>query len=365
MPITKRLFPAAVAAATVVSLFAGTVPADAASTCGSACRLTKAARSFVQATGGPPAIVITVRHGGSSKTITGGVADLQAQEPPSADDEMRVASVAKAYSGAVALSLVSDGQLSLDDTVGELLPTLPRRWAHVTLRQLLDHTSRIPDFSQQPSFRDALIADPQHAPTPATLLDYARDVPLQPRRANNYHYSNSDNVIVALMAAAVTHNSYEDDLESQVLRPLGLGRTSLPTGSSLTPPFLHGYALSADDPPEDVTSLFTPGWAWASGGVVSTPTELARFVRAYVSGKLFNKTTRHAQFQFVAGSSEPPGPGTNAAGLALFRYSMACGTVYGHTGNTAGYTQFAAASANGADSVTVSVTAQITPSSDP
>ena len=41
-------------------------------------------------------------------------------------------------------------------------------------------------------------------------------------------------------------------------------------------------------------------------------------------------------------ASEPPGPGKNSAGLGIFRYETRCGTVWGHTGNYPGYTQFAA-----------------------
>jgi D-alanyl-D-alanine carboxypeptidase len=58
---------------------------------------------------------------------------------------------------------------------------------------------------------------------------------------------------------------------------------------------------------------------------------------------------------FRRGSSSPPGPGTNAAGLALFRYTTRCGVVYGHTGNFPGYTQFAAATADGSRSVTTTL----------
>jgi D-alanyl-D-alanine carboxypeptidase len=57
----------------------------------------------------------------------------------------------------------------------------------------------------------------------------------------------------------------------------------------------------------------------------------------------------------------PPGPGKNSAGLGIFRYQTRCGTVWGHTGNFFGYTQFMAASANGRRSVTVSVNEQLTP----
>jgi D-alanyl-D-alanine carboxypeptidase len=62
-----------------------------------------------------------------------------------------------------------------------------------------------------------------------------------------------------------------------------------------------------------------------------------------------------------AGSSGPPGPGTNSGGLGIYRYSTRCGTVYGHTGNTPGYTQFMAASRDGKRSAVVSVNAKINP----
>jgi hypothetical protein len=79
-------------------------------------------------------------------------------------------------------------------------------------------------------------------------------------------------------------------------------------------------------------------------------------------GRLFSSKTRSKQRKVIeGGSSEPPGPGKNAAGLALFRYRTRCGTVWGDTGNTQGYTQFAAASPDGRRSVTVSVNAQHTP----
>ena len=94
---------------------------------------------------------------------------------------------------------------------------------------------------------------------------------------------------------------------------------------------------------------------------MSTPADANRFVRAYVKGSLTDAATRSKQFRFVKGTSEPPGPGTNSAGLAIFRYRTDCGTVFGHTGNTLGYTQFIAASSNGSNSVSITVNEQITP----
>jgi D-alanyl-D-alanine carboxypeptidase len=100
------------------------------------------------------------------------------------------------------------------------------------------------------------------------------------------------------------------------------------------------------------------------GGMVSTPAELNRFVRGYVGGELFDAGVQAQQRDFRAGSSEPIGTGANAAGLALFRYGTSCGVVFGHTGNTLGYTQFVAASPDGSRSVTVSMTVRRTQGDD-
>jgi D-alanyl-D-alanine carboxypeptidase len=67
------------------------------------------------------------------------------------------------------------------------------------------------------------------------------------------------------------------------------------------------------------------------------------------------------QLAFVSGHSEPPGPGRNSAGLGVFRYRTSCGTVYGHTGNTFGYTQFISSSLDGRRSAVVSVNGQYHP----
>ena len=90
---------------------------------------------------------------------------------------MRIASASKAYNGAAALALVARGALSLDDTIGELLPRFPRAWHAVTLRQLLNHTSGLPDYFGLRAQR-ALAASPGRAPSPDRLLDFVADRPL-------------------------------------------------------------------------------------------------------------------------------------------------------------------------------------------
>jgi D-alanyl-D-alanine carboxypeptidase len=319
--------------------------------------LDRALKELVAMEGGPPGVIAVIQRGEHRKVHTFGVRNIKSGLPIRVDDRMRIASAAKAFSGAVALSLVSEGTLSLHDTIGKRLPKLPKAWWEVTLRQLLNHTSGIPDFSQDPAFQEAVVASPTKAPPPKELLSFVEDEDLLFDPGSEYHYSNSDNIVVALMAEAATGMSYEDLLRERVYKPLGLRKTTLPRGPNLRKPFIHGYDLS-----EDVSKVLAAGWAWASGGIVSTPADLNAFIRGYVGGKLFDKRTQAKQRRVVeGGGSEPPGPGKNSAGLGIFRYETRCGTVWGHTGNTAGYTQFMAASPNGRRSVTVSINSQLTP----
>jgi D-alanyl-D-alanine carboxypeptidase len=322
--------------------------------------LRSALAGLVATRGGPPGAIAVLQHGDATSVLTAGSAVAGTSTPLQATDHVRIASVAKAFSGAVALGLVAQGKLSLDDTIGRVLPTLPKAWASATLAELLQHTSGVPDFSKSPAFQQAVNGSPHSAPPPQQLLSYVASDPLKFAPGSRYEYSNSDNVIVALMTQAVTGQPYDAVLSQVVTQPLGLAQTSLPTTAAMPDPFVHGYAPQPPANPEDVSQVLAPGWAWASGGIVSTPSDANRFVRAYVRGATTDMAIRRRQFLFVNGNSEPPGPGVNAAGLAIFRYNTSCGTVYGHTGNTPGYTQFIAASANGARSVSVTVSAQIT-----
>jgi D-alanyl-D-alanine carboxypeptidase len=141
-----------------------------------------------------------------------------------------------------------------------------------------------------------------------------------------------------------------------VFAPAGLSATSFPKRVPLPRPFIHGYLVAPGAEPQDVSTFLSPSGAWASGAIVSTPLDLNRFIRSYLGRHFFGVAQQRQQMRFVAGGqSSPPGPGSNSAGLALFRYRTRCGTVYGHTGNFPGYVQFAAATADGRRAVTTSL----------
>jgi len=218
---------------------------------------------------------------------------------------MRVASVSKAFTGATALALVRRGLLSLDATIGEVLPDLPAAWHAVTLRQLMNHTSGVPDFIANDAAQDAVRAAPTSPPGPRELLQFVEDRPLGFAPGSRYRYSNSDNIIVGLMVAAAAGTTFEAQFRTQVLTPLRLRGTSLPAGTRLRPPALRGYAPDPPGAPVDATAMLAAGWAWTAGGIVSTPADMNAFIRAYVSGRLSGPAVRAQQRRTRPASPSP------------------------------------------------------------
>ncbi|WP_436643101.1 serine hydrolase domain-containing protein [Microbaculum sp. FT89] len=365
---TTALGQAAVAGALLTTIASGT-PAEAGRAAVTPRQLQQALDRLVIRPDGPPGAIVVVRRGGKRQVFTAGTATVCAvrgglpcrtYRRPRAGDAMRIASVSKTFSGAAALALVTDGALSLDDTIGTVLPDLPAGWHPVTLRNLLNHTSGLPDFAKSPNFGPTISASPHRAPPPRVLLSFVEDQRLAFAPGTAYAYSNSDNIVVGLMVEKAAGKPYAKVLKQRVYRPLKLKRTELKNRAAMPRPYMHGYSIEDDGSYDDVsTDIAFGGYAWASGGIVASPSDLSKYVGAYVGGDLFGKQARKAQFRFRGGdTSSPPGPGRNAAGLALFRYKTRCGSVYGHTGSILGYTQLIAASRDGRRSVTFSINTQ-------
>jgi D-alanyl-D-alanine carboxypeptidase len=357
----RSLVVACVALATLVVV----VPASGAATSKADTALQKAIDAFIKRPDAPAGISVVVQRDADPELFTAGYGNEVTTAPFALSDAMRLASVAKAFSGAAAMSAVADGKLTLDSTVGEILPQQSATWAKVTLAQLLQHTSGIPDFSKSPEFQQTVGAALETPQPPEQLPTYVADQPLAFASGSKYAYSNTDNILVGLMVSAVDGTPYEQSLQARVYGPLGLTATSLPSGVAMPTPFIHGYQPDPPNADEDVSEVIAAGWSWASGGIVSTPQDANQFARGYASGKETNAATKKQQFTFRPGKSEPTGPGTNSAGLGIFRYQTKCGTVYGHTGNTPGYTQFIASTDDGTRSTVVSINGQITPERNP
>src|SRR5262249_20033676 len=274
----------AIVAATALAIAAAPVGASPARKADRT--LDTALANLAHTAGGLPGVSALIDRGGKVRFHRAGLRTVPHGQPFRSDDFMRIASTSKAYSGAVALILVDDGALSLDDTVGELLPGLPAAWSGITLRELLQHTSGIPAYELQPEFIAKFTTNLRQYFTPMDIIDFVKDKPLLFPPGSKYSYSDTDNFVIGLMAQKALGISYERQLRKFVLKPLGLRQTFLPHGFDMPRPFIHGYDLDPGEPAQDISTLISMSGLWASGGMTSTPRDMDRFIRAYAGGQL-------------------------------------------------------------------------------
>jgi len=357
--VPKNRGAAAIAAILVILLGLLLAPAAPAKFRGAPnSKLQKALNHIVASNVGPPGISVLIDRGKHTEFLQAGTADDDSYRPPTPFEAFRIASVSKGFNAYLTTTLTGRG-LSFETTLGESIPDVLPAGETVTLHQLLQHTSGLADYIRAPAFVEQLLADPARYFSPAQLIAFVRQEPLEFTPGSRYHYSDTDNIAAALIEERFSGLAYEELLEKRVFEPLGMSHSSLPRTVRMPRPFMHGYEVEAEKRPEDVSELINPAGAWASGGIVSTPLDMARFARSYVPKML--RAVRGVGGAFRPGASSPPGPGRNFAGLGIFRYRSGCGTIYGHTGSFPGYRILVAASANGRRSVVFVANAQIVP----
>jgi D-alanyl-D-alanine carboxypeptidase len=347
--LVRRIVPLALLVCCAPGLAA---PAPAAT------KLQRSLDAIVATPGAPPGISVLIQRNGKREFLHAGLADVNSKRPPAPTDHFRIASIAKAFNALLAVN-GGYGSLPLDETVGNRIPGVLPQANEVTLLSLLQHTSGIADYIRAPAFVKALTSDLSRYFAPTELTAFVKDVPLSAPPGTNYHYSDTDNIAAGLMEEAVAGRSYESLLRTQIFTPLGMGDSSLPRTVRIARPLMHGYEVEPGKKPEDVSELLNPSGAWASGGIVSTPVDMARFLPVYVPTVL--RAFHEAGGAFRPGSSSPPGPGLNSAGPGIFRYRSDCGTVFGHTGSFPGYRLFAAARADGSRAIVFVANAQVVP----
>lgn len=269
-----------------------------------------------------------------------GVTDIQSNAPLSPDAHFRAGSTMKPFVATVVLQLIEEGKLSLDAMLTSLLPPdITGRFpgaGTITLRQLLDHTSGIPEWLSPPVVM-AIAGDPTKVWDPREFLDIAAAQPANFPPGQGWSYSNTNYNLLGLVIDRTTGRSWREEIRERILGPLGLDNTLLPEPGDLTIPgaFMHGYAL-LDGNVVDL-SFIDPSMAGAAGGgaLVTTVGDLAAFLAALRAGELFSDPGTFATMSdFVDAAAEG---GHTGYGLGLERYDFGGLEMIGHLGGTAGY----------------------------
>ncbi len=213
-----------------------------------------------------------------------GDASYSLSVPSRTETRFHIASISKPFTAAAILLLEQRGRLSLDDRVSKYVPDF-NRGSEITLRNLLTHTSGIPNITDFPEY-ETVSRLPQ---TPLTLVQLFKNKPLKFAPGRKYEYSNSNYNLLALIIEKVSGKTYGEFLREAVFVPAGLQDTGHDgNAADIIPKAAAGYE------PRGVADLENaPYIDWSAktgnGSLYSTTVDLLRFVRAYADGKILPK----------------------------------------------------------------------------
>ncbi len=243
-----------------------------------------------------------------------------------------IGSNTKSITSAAILLLMEDGKLTLEDPLSKWLPSYPNVDPDITIRQCLQMTSGIFNFTDNSKFFAAISANPTKIWTPDEVLTTFVDKAVFPK-GTSWQYSNTNYVLLGLIIEKASGMSYQQFVRQRIIEPLGLSSMSFYPLENPTASMAHPWAdINNDGKPDDLTSIgfslksfFSS--AGAAGAYLATPQDLARWNYALFSGKLLKPETLDEMKKEYKLNAQ------TGYGLGILVLHTPAGDLFGHNGS--------------------------------
>lgn len=268
---------------------------------------------------------VLVVHNGAILVDQGyGAADLEWKIPNSPAARFRLGSLTKQFTAASFLLLEERGKLSLEDHVSKYMPDAPPAWAAITLKNLLNHTSGIPNFTGFPDYR----ASESRDTTPAELVLRFRDKPLSFPPGSKFSYSNSGYVLLGYLLERITADTYAHFLQTNIFTPLHMDSTGLDSNAAILPNRAQGYTFGPRGfEHAGYISMTIP---FSAGALFSTTGDLLKWENALFYGSLLTP----------ASLKKLTTPALEQYGLGVIMTDSAGHPLVTHNGGIEGFTTY-------------------------
>lgn len=259
-----------------------TLPADLSA------KIDKIANDALKQSGVPSASIAVVRDGKLAYAKAYGDARLDPKTPAAASMRYSIGSISKEFTAAAILMLQQQGRLSLDDEIAKFFPDLVDA-DHVTIRQILSHTSGYQDFWPQ----DYLMPMMKQSTTPAHIMDVWAKKPLDFAPGSQWQYSNTGYTIAGAIVQKVAGLTPFEFLQQHVFPALGIDDAYDTNVHALPATDARGYSRFALGPlrPSQKEGV---GWMFGAGELAMTATDLAKWDIAMIGQTLLSPASWHA-----------------------------------------------------------------------
>ena len=273
----------------LLALVLSVAPAASGDTAGNAAAVDSFVRAQMDRLHIPGLSLAVVKDGQVVCSKAYGLADVELSVPVTADTVFQIQSITKTFTATAVMMLVEEGKLSLDDPVGKHLEHTPESWKPITLRHLLNHTSGIKDFINDPTASLRIDVSEQE------VLEATAPRPLNFTPGQKYAYSNTGYHLLAMIIRKVTGQSYGDFLAERIFKPLGMDHTRVQDQSAIVPGRAEGYLWRGGKLARGqyvAQSILSYG----GGGILSTAADLAKWDAGLRSEKLLKAATLEQMF---------------------------------------------------------------------
>lgn len=317
---TGRARTAALAAALVAWSGCAKPPGTAAGRGDVAARVDSMVAGYLKRTYVPGVSVAVIRGGRDTLVFRGyGVANLEHGVPATAETVYPITSITKQFTAAAVMQLAEQKRLALDDSVGRFLPDLPPAWRRVRIRQLLNHTSGVPDHPVL--LREELAPD--------SVVARAAHDPFEFAPGTGWRYSNVGYLVLGLIVERASGEPYARYLQARIFQPLGLNATRYCNPERVTPHRAAGYVQRdtgvVNAPYTGAAALF------GAGALCSTVGDLAAWNRALAQGRVVSPAS-WARMTTPEGAAR-----ANGYGYGLSVTPFEGHRLVGHGGELAGF----------------------------
>jgi D-alanyl-D-alanine carboxypeptidase len=293
------------------------------------------------ALGLPSVQVSVITRNGQRWSGSVGFVDHRTMRAAQVGDLYHVGSITKMYTAVTVLRLVQDGRLSLEDPVAKFIPGVPNG-DHITIRHLLNHTSGLNNFTESASFvLPSLLF--RKTWSPQEVLSILREQGVRSQPGERYFYSNTNYVLLGLIAARVSGQSFVSLLRQSILKPLGLSHTFFVPQDQLPTESVSGYDTSMSGLDRfglmiETAWLRTPletGGSTAAA-IVANSSDVSWFTYQLFTGGILSEEMKKQMTAFIPAPDEDV-PMQTGYGLGLRRLVVNGVQLWGHTGTFPGF----------------------------
>lgn len=269
-------------------------------------------------------------------TWKGAYGESYAGEPITTDMVLPIGSNTKTFTASTILLLQEKGLLNINDTIGKWLQNIPNVNGQITIKQLLNHTSGLNDYTQNPAFFTALNSDYNHVWQPEEMLQWIDAPNFAP--GASWDYSNTNFLLAGLIIKKIQNESYDQSVRKLILDPQGLTSSFTYPAEIPNATIPHGWSVLVSQHLEDLqvnynfSNIAFLSMASSAGAIMSTAEDNVKFWNNLMAGQIINSTSLAQMKEFVYINAN------NGYGLGLFRLQPVNGRkIYNHGGTCFGY----------------------------